>query len=524
MLTGIFLNYDLLYNESSHYNYVSGIQELNYFCPQGTLTNSVLINSKSSYNLFHKRNKSHFDHHNNYHNSKRSNIIRLDTYWTYDDPQNITRLQIGDNITTPAYWSGSTRFLGIKYGTNFSIRPDFITRPLLAFSGNVELPTAVDIYRNSLPIYKGKVNAGPFDIINLPTISGRGELTANIIDVTGKVSTITIPYYSDPKLLKENVSDYSFEIGAQRRNYSIKNNLYKNFLVNYNYLYGVTDNLTSGFHFESLQDYSTVGVTNNLKLDTYGVVSLSLVSNIHKIKNAQKFMVAYNYQDQKFNFYASINQNYNNYIDIYSYNYHSHFDNNSGYYYRGLSKPHYQITAGYTHKILGSFSVNFLSYTYRNNHHHHNRKNKYYNEIRKNIISTSYNKNIFQNGFTNFTIGTEIKKKHRESFCYLTVGMSLDNKSVSLGRSRHNKHISTYMNISSSPKDLVGWRYNANIIKSKSTDYNIQVSRYGEKMANSLYLHKFDKTRITQFGIQGSILAIKNNLFFSRQYMMLLPL
>lgn len=55
-------------------------------------------------------------------------------------------------------------------------------------------------------------------------------------------------------------------------------------------MYGFTDKLTSGVHFESLRHHNTIGINNNIQLSNYRVMSVGFANNIHQVKNSQKVM------------------------------------------------------------------------------------------------------------------------------------------------------------------------------------------------------------------------------------------
>ncbi len=510
-ISGIFINYNLMFSESSNNKYLAGVQEVNYFSEKGVFTNSFMLESQLSKSSYIRNNRQ----------NRNNNVSRLDTYWTFDNLQNMTRLRIGDSVTKAAHWSGSTRFIGVKYATNFSLRPDLITRPLISFSGRAELPTSVDIYEDTINIFKGNVNVGDFDIESFPVINGRGELTARIQDITGKISTIKIPYYTAPNLLKEGLSDFSFESGFQRNNYAIKNNQYKNFLVNYNYIYGVTNKWTTEVHFESLGEFSTIGATNNVQIGNYGVVSVSLASNLRKAKNAQKAMVAYHYQDQRFNFYVNANKNVGNYYDVYdsydTYNSYGNYDNYYIYnrYNKGSSKLNYQANIGFFDQTIGNISVNFLSSVegYNRGYRHHRH---HYATTRRNIISANYNRPIRQSGYVRFAWGKDLKKANNYNFAYVSLGFNLGNQSISISNSYYNKRNTQQLSLSSISDNIIGWQYNANLIKGRTNDYNIQINRTGERLDNSLYLYKYGNNKTIQLDIRGSIVGLKNRVFFTR--------
>ncbi|MFV9929501.1 MAG: fimbria/pilus outer membrane usher protein [Rickettsia endosymbiont of Haemaphysalis japonica] len=87
--------------------------------------------------------------------------------------------------------------------------------------GTQELPSSIEIFSNSIPIYNAKAHIGDFDITNIPVITGRGDLIVKTQDITGKVQTITIPYYASPSLLRPGLSHFSYEVGFQRQDFTI---------------------------------------------------------------------------------------------------------------------------------------------------------------------------------------------------------------------------------------------------------------------------------------------------------------
>ncbi|KJV91869.1 hypothetical protein [Rickettsia bellii] len=62
----------------------------------------------------------------------------------------------------------------------------------------------------------------------------------------------------------------------------------------------------------------------------------------------------------------------------------------------------------------------------------------------------------------------------------------------------------------------MGWGYSANLIKAKSTNYNVQVNRNGEHNDMGLYLYKNDASTTKQFNIQGSVVSIDKNYYMTR--------
>lgn len=138
---------------------------MDYATENGVYSYSFLFQSKAVNSNFSKVRSAQ----KNY-----NKFTRLETNWTYENENKMTNWRVGDSFTKPAIWSNSTRFAGIQYATNFSVRPNLITYPLLDFRGKSELPSSVELFSNNIPIYNAKARMGDFDISNIPVITGRG--------------------------------------------------------------------------------------------------------------------------------------------------------------------------------------------------------------------------------------------------------------------------------------------------------------------------------------------------------------
>ncbi|HJD56332.1 MAG TPA: fimbria/pilus outer membrane usher protein [Rickettsia endosymbiont of Pyrocoelia pectoralis] len=490
LINGAYLNYDVTLTQNDNSNYLAGVEELNYSTKDGVYSYSFLFQSESVTSNFSKTK-------NSQNNQKNYNkFTRLDTNWTYEDVDKMSNWRVGDSITKPASWSNASRFAGIQYATNFTVRPNLITYPLLDFRGKSELPSSIDVLSNNIPIYNAKARIGDFDITNIPVITGRGDLIVKTQDITGKIETVTIPYYASPSLLRPGLSNFSYEAGFQRQNFAVDSNDYKYLVLNTDYMFGVTDSLTSGGHFEFLKSDGAVGITNNLKLGNYGVAGLSLASNLKDFGRSQRINCGYTYESQYFDINTNLDWNNRNYRDVYIYP-----DKTS-------SNLNYQVLASYGNAELGNISVNFLSFV----------ANKFMqNNKRANILSTTYQRNITQKGFVSFTMGTDLKSKPRNNFAYMSFNLNLEgNKSISFVDSYQNNYRVRQLGVSKPITSNMGWGYSANLIRAKETDYNVQVNRNGRNNDIGLYLQKNDTETSKQFNIKGGVVAIDKEYYTTR--------
>ena len=177
-------------------------------------------------------------------NSQGHDLIRLDTFAVHDDPSGLTRLTLGDTLTHISTWEQPVRFGGIKWGTDFSLQPGFLAFPTPTFGGQAQLPSSVQLYVNNVLNYQGQVEQGPFSLNRLPVVSGAGDVSVVVKDALGVEHRILSNYYVSTSLLREGLSDFSVEAGAERHGYGRVSFDYGPPFVAGSYRYGLTSSLT----------------------------------------------------------------------------------------------------------------------------------------------------------------------------------------------------------------------------------------------------------------------------------------
>jgi outer membrane usher protein len=177
-------------------------------------------------------------------------VTRTDTYWRSDNPASMRSLILGDTVGSDGGWSRPVRYGGVRYGRDFSLSPGYISYPLPAISGSVALPSTVDVLVNNRQQSSTSVQPGPFDLTNVPVVSGAGELNLVVRDLRGIETVISQSYYTSPRLLTAGQSDFSVEAGALRRNYGIASNDYGAGFAAGSYRYGFSSAITAGGRLE----------------------------------------------------------------------------------------------------------------------------------------------------------------------------------------------------------------------------------------------------------------------------------
>lgn len=176
---------------------------------------------------------------------------RLDTFWSYSDPDRMVTWTAGDLISGGMSWSRQVRLGGIQMRRNFGARPDLITFPVPRFSGQATLPSSVELLVNNVNQFGSQIDDGPFVLDTFPRINGAGEATLVVRDAMGRTTQTTLPIYVDHERLAKGLSDFSFEAGSLRQDYATRADDYDSRIVaSGSYRLGLSDNFTIEGHAE----------------------------------------------------------------------------------------------------------------------------------------------------------------------------------------------------------------------------------------------------------------------------------
>ncbi len=153
-------------------------------------------------------------------------LARLDTAYSNADPETLRRSQIGDIITAGLSWTNPIRLGGVQVSTDFAIRPDLVTFPTLSVAGQVAVPSSVDVLVNGAQVLSRDVPPGPFEIQQLPVVTGAGDVVVVTRSADGTETHQALPIYASSLLLAPGLQSYSAELGQVRLNYGQPNDGY----------------------------------------------------------------------------------------------------------------------------------------------------------------------------------------------------------------------------------------------------------------------------------------------------------
>jgi outer membrane usher protein len=200
--------------------------------------------------------------------------VRLDTRWSFSDQAALLTYSAGDVVGGGLAWTRPMRLAGVQVQRDFALRPDLITMPVPTLSGSAAVPSTVDVYANNVRVFSQKVPTGPFEIVNVPVITGSGMAQVVVRDALGRDTVTNVPYYASSQLLKRGLYDFSVEGGFPRTYYGTLSNSYDDNTTLLGTLrYGVSDALTFEGHAEGSSELINGGVGLVGRVASIGIVS-----------------------------------------------------------------------------------------------------------------------------------------------------------------------------------------------------------------------------------------------------------
>ena len=235
--SGLFVNYDLLWEQNPAGLRQSLFSELGAAAGPGVLT--------SSHAYFRLGD---VDTH-----------LRLDTTYTTDRPSDRASWRIGDTISRPGSLLGRpVRFGGLQYATNFLTQPGLVITPMTTIGGQAALPSTLDLYVNNVMQSSRQIPPGPFSLSTAPIVTGDGEVSMRVRDIAGNEQIISQRFYASTALLAPGLSDFSFEGGFLRQNFGRESNDYGDFFASSSYRHGLSSELTVEGNAQAQQDGLTL--------------------------------------------------------------------------------------------------------------------------------------------------------------------------------------------------------------------------------------------------------------------------
>jgi outer membrane usher protein len=225
--TGVTLNYDIVGTFAGSHNGATGFLDMVAFSPRGVASSGLLVRAGAVPS-----------------GTGTSMVIRLDSTYQFADANTLRRYSVGDFITGGFAWTRPVRLAGAQIRSDFSMRPDLVTFPLPSVSGSAAVHSIVNVLTNGNSVLSQEINPGPFEIQQLPMVTGAGTISMTVTNALGRQMNVTQPFYASSALLARGLQTFSGQVGEVRRNWGLVSNDYGKFAGIANYRRGLSSMIT----------------------------------------------------------------------------------------------------------------------------------------------------------------------------------------------------------------------------------------------------------------------------------------
>ncbi len=275
---------------------VSGWLEGRVFSPLGVVSHSQIVSSSPN---------------------ETYDSTRLDTTWSYSNPQAMITYRAGDLISGGLSWTRPIRLGGVQVQRNFGLRPDLVTMPLPELSGSAAVPSTVDVYVNNARRLSQEIRPGPFEISDLPVVTGSGTARVVVRDALGRQTVTETPFFASSELLAPGLWDFSAEGGLARRLYGIESNDYDDrFIASGSVRYGLNDWLTLEGHAEGGGGLLNGGAGAVFGIGHYGVGSFAAAASTYQGYTGYQIAGSVELELGDVHLYGRTQRTFGDYLDI----------------------------------------------------------------------------------------------------------------------------------------------------------------------------------------------------------------
>ncbi|PXX42096.1 fimbria/pilus outer membrane usher protein [Undibacterium pigrum] len=291
---GALLNYDVLASQSGGSKAVSALAEARAFYGPHVFSSTGLT----------------------YAHEGKTNSLRLDSTYTYSNPNSLQRYRLGDFISNGLPWSRPVRMGGIQLSTDFALRPDLVTFPTPDLRGEAVVASNVDLFLNGIRQLSETVPPGPFEIRRPPVATGAGTMSIAVTDALGRQTFRNIPFYASEKLLRDGLLSYSIEAGSIRKNYGLQSSDYGGAATSASVRYGWSPTVTIEGHAEATSGLRQAGIGATSAFHEWGVLSAAVSGSATADNLGRQYLLGFERRAANASFSISKTQADRHYRDI----------------------------------------------------------------------------------------------------------------------------------------------------------------------------------------------------------------
>jgi outer membrane usher protein len=246
--------------------------------------------------------------------------VRLDSAYTFSDVDTLRRYVLGDFVTGGLAWTRPVHLEGVQIRSDFSMRPDLVTFPLPSVTGSAAVPSTVNVLTDGNLMVSSQVAPGPFEVPQLPVMSGAGTISMTVTNALGQQVTLTQPFYASSALLAPGLQTYAGQAGLVRRNWGSVSNDYGKMAGTAVYRRGLTRKFTVEGSVEGTPGTTMAGAGGVAQIASLGILNFAAAASTGSGQAGAQLSVGAQRIGKRFSVGASATVTEGNYRDVASIN------------------------------------------------------------------------------------------------------------------------------------------------------------------------------------------------------------
>lgn len=243
-------------------------------------------------------------------------FVRLMSSITRDDRDTLQRWVAGDFITQSREFASGVNLGGLGVSKLYSINPYLIQFPTQTITGNAALPSELEIYMDGQRIRTERIRPGEFELRDLLAYGGARSIQVLLRDSFGRVQQFDYSFYFSDRPLQRGLHEYSYNVGAFRRDYGLHSNRYGPLAYAMFHRYGLTNSVTLGVRAEGTRELVNAGPSATLVLGTAGVINAALGASAITGHHGAAGSLAYTYQARSWSTSLSLRRDWREFVTL----------------------------------------------------------------------------------------------------------------------------------------------------------------------------------------------------------------
>jgi len=243
-------------------------------------------------------------------------FVRLMSSVTHDDRAALRRTVVGDFSTPAREFSNGTTLGGISISKLYGLDPYFIQFPMQSVSGNVALPSELEVYVDGQRVRTERLKPGEFELRDILAYGGARNVQLLLRDAFGRVQQLSYSFYFSDQPLSQGLHEYSYNLGAIRRSYGEQSNRYGPAAFSMFHRYGWSNAVTLGMRAEAGKNLLNAGPTATVVLGSAGIASLAFSGSSLAGQHGSAGLASYTYQARNWGLGVSLRRDWNRYAAL----------------------------------------------------------------------------------------------------------------------------------------------------------------------------------------------------------------